>query len=113
MKVYRLKMTKIKSKVMLVDDHAMLRHGMAMLINEEPDLEVVAEAEDVASALKMLASEHGVDIVLVDLTLTSHSGLELIKNIRTYCPHCRFSWCPCMMNWSMQNAHCMRGHKDM
>ena len=38
-------MSMAKAKIMLVDDHAMLRHGMAMLINLEPDMEVFADAD--------------------------------------------------------------------
>ena len=45
-----------KAQVMLVDDHAMLRHGMAMLINLEPDMEVIAEAGDGEEALAILKS---------------------------------------------------------
>lgn len=45
---------KTKAKIMLIDDHAMLRHGMAMLINMEPDMEVVAEAGDGNEAITYL-----------------------------------------------------------
>ena len=48
---------KAKAKVMLVDDHAMLRHGMAMLINIEADMEVFAEADDGSEALAILKEE--------------------------------------------------------
>ena len=44
-------MSALKARVMLVDDHAMLRHGMAMLINLEPDMEVSGEAGDGEEAL--------------------------------------------------------------
>ncbi len=71
---------------MLVDDHAMLRHGMAMLINAEPDMEVFAEADDVGEAMAQLESEHHPDIVLVDLSLKTLSGLELIKSIHILIP---------------------------
>jgi YesN/AraC family two-component response regulator len=67
-----------KAKVMLVDDHAMLRHGMAMLINLESDLEVVAEAGDGAEALDKLKTEPHPQIVLMDVSLKTLSGLEVI-----------------------------------
>lgn len=71
---------------MLVDDHAMLRHGMAMLINAEPDLEVFAEVEDGGEAIAKLESEYHVDIVLVDLSLKTLSGFELIKSMHILIP---------------------------
>ena len=69
----------LKTQVMLVDDHAMLRHGMAMLINAEPDMEVCAEAEDVGEAMARFESDQHPDIALVDLSLKTLSGFELIK----------------------------------
>ena len=75
-----------KAKVMLVDDHAMLRHGMAMLINLEPDLEVVAEAGDGAEALGKLKTEPHPQIVLMDVSLKTLSGLEVIKSIHAVAP---------------------------
>jgi DNA-binding NarL/FixJ family response regulator len=79
-------MSSLKTQVMLVDDHAMLRHGMAMLINAEPDMEVFAEAEDGGEAMSKLESEHHPDIVLVDLSLKTLSGLELIKSMHIVIP---------------------------
>lgn len=79
-------MSALKTQVMLVDDHAMLRHGMAMLINLEPDMEVVAEAGDGEEALATLKSGHHADIVLMDASLKTLSGFEVIKNIHILIP---------------------------
>lgn len=76
----------LKTQVMLVDDHAMLRHGMAMLINAEADMEVFAEAEDGGEAVALLESEYHPDIVLVDLSLKTLSGFELIKSMHILIP---------------------------
>ena len=76
----------LKSQIMLVDDHAMLRHGMAMLINAEPDMEVLAEADDGGEAVALLEMEHHPDIVLVDLSLKTLSGFELIKSMHILIP---------------------------
>ena len=76
----------LKARVLLVDDHAMLRHGMAMLINAEPDMEVCAEAEDGGEAMAHLEQEHHPDIVLVDLSLKTLSGFELVKSIHLLIP---------------------------
>lgn len=79
-------MSTLKAQVMLVDDHAMLRHGMAMLINAEPDMEVFAEAGDGDEALVILKMEHHADIILVDVSLKTRSGLDLIKSMHMLIP---------------------------
>lgn len=79
-------MSTVKAKVMLVDDHAMLRHGMAMLINMEPDMEVFAEAGDGNEALALLKKTDPVDIVLLDVTLKTVSGFEVIKSMHALIP---------------------------
>ena len=75
-----------KAKVMLVDDHAMLRHGMEMLINREPDMEVSAEVGDAEEALAILKAYHQPDIILMDVSLKTHSGFELIRKVRSVMP---------------------------
>ncbi|HMU63833.1 MAG TPA: response regulator transcription factor, partial [Nitrosomonas sp.] len=75
-----------KAQVMLVDDHAMLRHGMAMLIDAEPDMQVIAEASDSVETLAFLKKNSDVDIILVDISLKTISGLEVIKSIHLLKP---------------------------
>jgi DNA-binding NarL/FixJ family response regulator len=75
-----------KAKVMLVDDHAVLRYGMAMLINLEPDMEVVAEAGDHDDALAILTAGLHPDIVLMDVSLRTSSGFEVIKSLHSLIP---------------------------
>lgn len=79
-------MSKLKAKIMLVDDHAMLRQGMATLINMEPDLEVYAEVGDGNEALSVLKENDVIDIVLLDVTLKTVSGFEVIKSIHALIP---------------------------
>lgn len=74
---------------MLVDDHAMIRHGMAMLINMEPDLAVCAETGDGNEALAILKKNDHIDIVLLDVTLKTISGFEIIKSIHALVPGLR------------------------
>jgi len=69
------------ARVLVVDDHPVVRQGLRLLIDHEPDLEVCAEAETAADALEAIA-EHKPDVALVDLSLKGASGLELIKDIR-------------------------------
>ena len=77
---------KTKAKIMLIDDHAMLRHGMAMLINMEPDMEVVAEAGDGNEAIAYLKKNPLPDLISLDVTLKTVSGFEVIKSIHALIP---------------------------
>ncbi len=70
---------------MLVDDHPVVRQGLAESINAETDLLVCAEAEDRLEALAAMESARP-DLVVIDLTLKHSSGLELIKDIRVRWP---------------------------
>lgn len=71
-----------KRKVLLVDDHPIVREGMALLINREADLEVCAATEDSNAALDAIES-HRPDLAIVDISLPGRDGLELLKTIRT------------------------------
>lgn len=70
-----------KKKVLLVDDHPILRKGLSLLINQESDLVVQGEAEDARKALEMIEKLKP-DLVIVDISLPGIDGLELLKNIR-------------------------------
>ncbi len=71
-----------KKRVLIVDDHSIVREGMKRLIESEPDLVVCAEAGEGNQALD-LANKTRPDIVVVDIGLPGMSGLELIKNLKT------------------------------
>jgi DNA-binding NarL/FixJ family response regulator len=70
-----------RKRVLLVDDHAVVRFGIAQLINQENDLMVCGEAEDAASALSAIARLKP-DLVIADISLKESSGLELMRNIK-------------------------------
>ncbi|NLF32544.1 MAG: response regulator transcription factor [Planctomycetes bacterium] len=70
---------------MIVDDHPLVRQGIATLVVQEPDLEVSAEAASAAEALQAM-EQSPADVALVDLTLKDSSGLELIKDMRIRFP---------------------------
>jgi len=74
-----------KSRVFVVDDHPIVRQGLAQLINREPDLIVCGEAEEAASALQAIISDKP-DILIVDISLNGPDGLDLLKNIRLRYP---------------------------
>ena len=65
-------------RILIVDDHPIVRTGLATLIDVEPDLEVCGQAEDYGEALKAIERE-APDLVIVDLSLRESSGLELLK----------------------------------
>lgn len=70
-----------KRKIFIVDDHPIMRQGLGQLINHEPDLKVVGEAEDAPSALDGVIATKP-DLVIIDISLPGKNGLELIKDIR-------------------------------
>ncbi|MCU0868863.1 MAG: response regulator transcription factor [Burkholderiales bacterium] len=73
------------AQVLIVDDHPILRHGIAQLVGREPDLEVCAEAGGIDDALAVLAAQP-VDLMVVDLSLEDRSGLDLIRTARARHP---------------------------
>jgi DNA-binding NarL/FixJ family response regulator len=70
-----------KRRVFVVDDHPIVRQGLALLINQQPDLTVCGEAEEVHDALQKIANCKP-DIVIVDISLNGPDGLELLKTVR-------------------------------
>jgi len=74
-----------KARVVIVDDHPIVRHGISRLLNREEDLCVTGEAENSAEAMALLENEPA-DVVLVDLVLDGESGLDLIGLIRARWP---------------------------
>jgi len=74
-----------KKKILLVDDHPIVRQGLTQLINQEKDFVVCGEAEDDRQALEIIESKKP-DIALVDISLKRGSGIDLIKNIKARFP---------------------------
>jgi DNA-binding NarL/FixJ family response regulator len=75
-------------RVLIVDDHALLRAGLAELLAHEPDLEVCGEAADVPSAIDRFADRRP-DLVITDVVLRRGSGLELIEWLQREAPEVR------------------------
>jgi DNA-binding NarL/FixJ family response regulator len=72
--------------IFIVDDHPIVRQGLALLINREPDLAVCGDAEEASSAMRRI-EEIKPDLVVVDISLNGPDGLDLLKNIRARDPH--------------------------
>ncbi len=75
----------VKARILIVDDHVIVRQGIAQLVNREPDLDVCEEAGDADSAVAVLR-ETAVDLAIVDISLPGTSGIELVKLIRDMQP---------------------------
>lgn len=79
-----------RQTVYLVDDHPLVREMLTGLINQQPDLQVCGGAGDAAQALREI-SAHPPAVVVMDITLKTTSGLELLKNIRARLPKVRIA----------------------
>ena len=72
-------------RVLIVDDHPMMRNGLTQLIDTEPDLKAAWQADNAGQAMEIIASQRP-DLVLVDISLPDRSGVELIKDIHSLHP---------------------------
>jgi DNA-binding NarL/FixJ family response regulator len=70
-----------RSRIILVEDHPIVRQGLAQIINGQPDLVVVGEADTAAKALELIRAGMP-DLVILDVSLPKTNGLELIKQIK-------------------------------
>jgi DNA-binding NarL/FixJ family response regulator len=75
-------------RLLIVDDHAILRQGISLMVNEENDFEIVGEAGNGKAALT-LAMELQPDIVLLDIFLGTSNGLDIAKQLLRSCPDTR------------------------
>lgn len=72
-------------RILVIEDHALIRDGIRLLLNDDPDLQITAEAELLAEALKLVA-EQEFDLIITDLNLPDSSGVEAIKQLRAHAP---------------------------
>jgi DNA-binding NarL/FixJ family response regulator len=82
------------TRILIVDDHPVVREGLAMQIATQPDLEVCGEAEDVPGALALLPSARP-DLAIIDISLKKGNGIDLIRRIKDRYPTVR------ILVWSM------------
>src|SRR6266513_4337751 len=90
-------MTHTSARIVLVDDHAILREGLRALIELEPDLKVVGEAGTAAEAVRVVQGASPT-LVITDLAMPGGSGLQTIEQLRALCPNLRVL---------VLTAHCM------
>src|SRR5437899_8731495 len=70
-------------RILIVDDHPVVREGLALQIATQPDLEVCGEAEDVAGALALVESARP-DVAIIDISLKNGNGIDLIRRIKAH-----------------------------
>jgi DNA-binding NarL/FixJ family response regulator len=68
-------------KILIADDHAIIRRGLTQIVSGEPDMEVVGEAENAQEALDFCRREH-CDVVVLDINMPGRSGLDVLKEVR-------------------------------
>jgi DNA-binding NarL/FixJ family response regulator len=76
------------ARVLLADDHAVVRHGLGLVLDAEPDLQVVAEAGDGRTAIERAAAG-GVDLAILDVSMPGVSGLEVAAELQALRPAVR------------------------
>lgn len=86
----------VTTRILIVDDHSVVRYGLHQLIADEPDLEICGEASGVNEALGMIESL-APNLMVVDLSLKDGSGIELIKQVKAHYPSIR------LLVWSMHD----------
>jgi DNA-binding NarL/FixJ family response regulator len=72
--------TRLKSRILLADDHGLVRRGLRLILDAHPDLEVVAEASDGAEAVSMALDEE-VDLAILDISMPRMTGLQAAREL--------------------------------
>ncbi len=74
------------TRLLIVDDHPVVRQGLRSLLGLHPDLEIVGDAEDGAQVLPFLA-EHPVDVILLDIQMKEQTGIQVARRVRAAYPN--------------------------
>ena len=77
-----------KIRIVIADDHGTMREGLRLLMNSQPDLEVVGEAADGREAIR-LARQLAPDVLLMDITMPGMNGLDATRKVKEECPNIR------------------------
>lgn len=78
-----------KTRAVIVDDHPLIRQGIVLMLSQQPDLQIVGEAEGQAAALKVLNVEKP-DLVVTDITLKEGNGIDFTREAKGLYPEMKF-----------------------
>jgi DNA-binding NarL/FixJ family response regulator len=81
-------MQRLTTRILLADDHGLVRRGLRLILDAQPDLEVVAEADDGAEAVK-LASTTDIDLAILDISMPRLTGLQATRELQQRRPEIR------------------------
>ena len=81
-------MQRLTTRILIADDHGLVRHGLRLILDSQPDLEVVAEAGDGAEAVK-LALTAEIDLAILDISMPRMTGIEAFHQIRAIDPNAK------------------------
>ena len=81
-------MSALTARVLIADDHALVRRGLRLILDEQPDLHVVAEAGDGADAVRLALAED-VDLAVLDISMPRMTGLQAARELRRRLPQMR------------------------
>jgi DNA-binding NarL/FixJ family response regulator len=79
----------LKTRILLADDHVLVRHGLRMVLNAAPDLEVAAEAGDGAEAVELALREKDLDLAVLDVAMPRMTGLQAAAELSQRLPELR------------------------
>ena len=85
-------MTTQPSRIVIIDDHPLVRAGLRSLFDEEPDLTVCAEVGNVRDAIEVVRAQSP-DLALIDISLDDGNGIELIKRLKVHMPQLKMLVC--------------------
>ena len=81
-------MTPLKTRILLAEDHALVRHGLRMMLDAQPDMDVVAEVGDGAEAVKR-GLDDDIDLAVIDITMPRMTGLQAAGELHRRRPQLR------------------------
>jgi DNA-binding NarL/FixJ family response regulator len=81
--------TPLRARILLADDHAVVRRGLQLVLDAEPDMEVVAQAGDGAEAVDLVLADGAIDLAVLDVTMPRMTGIQAARELSRRAPDVR------------------------